>query len=118
KESLSRAVRRTRSVSERAAVNATLASGVETYGITYANIDTFAYYQFQDGYNTYGAGMDVKWKIPAEAKEGDYFTLNFGNQILLNRAPMYDEGETVPYDRLDSVEDRYTETHIGNLFFQ
>ncbi|MBY4975657.1 SpaA isopeptide-forming pilin-related protein, partial [Streptococcus suis] len=118
KESLSRAVRRTRSVSERAAVNATLASGVETYGITYANIDTFAYYQFQDGYNTYGAGMDVKWKIPAEAKEGDYFTLNFGNQILLNRAPMYDEGETVPYDRLDSVEDRYTETHTGNLFFQ
>ncbi|HFU4517379.1 TPA: SpaA isopeptide-forming pilin-related protein [Streptococcus suis] len=118
KESLSRAARRTRSVSERAAVNTTLASGVETYGITYANIDTFGYYQFQDGYNTYGAGMDVKWKIPAEAKEGDYFTLNFGNQILLNRAPMYDEGETVPYDRLDSVEDRYTDTHIGNLFFQ
>ncbi|HFI0960553.1 TPA: SpaA isopeptide-forming pilin-related protein [Streptococcus suis] len=118
KESLSRAVRRTRSVSERAAVNTTLASGVETYGITYANIDTFGYYQFQDGYNTYGAGMDVKWKLPAEAKEGDYFTLKFGNQILLNRAPMYDDNETVPYDRLDSVEDRYTETHIGNLFFQ
>ncbi|MGQ7549992.1 SpaA isopeptide-forming pilin-related protein, partial [Streptococcus suis] len=118
KESLARAARRTRSVSERAAVNTTLASGVETYGITYANIDTFAYYQFQDGYNTYGAGMDVKWKLPAEAKEGDYFTLKFGNQILLNRAPMYDDNETVPYDRLDSVEDRYTETHIGNLFFQ
>ncbi|MGU7819246.1 SpaA isopeptide-forming pilin-related protein, partial [Streptococcus suis] len=118
KESLARAARSARSVRERAAVNTTLAPGVETYGITYANIDTFAYYQFQDGYNTYGAGMDVKWKIPAEAKEGDYFTLNFGNQILLNRAPMYDEGETVPYDRLDSVEDRYTETHIGNLFFQ
>uniref|UniRef100_UPI000C1815C4 SpaA isopeptide-forming pilin-related protein n=1 Tax=Streptococcus suis TaxID=1307 RepID=UPI000C1815C4 len=118
KESLSRAVRRTRSVSERAAVNTTLAPGVETYGITYANIDTFAYYQFQDGYATYGAGMDVKWKLPAEAKEGDYFTLNFGNQILLNRAPMYDEGEEVPYGSLDSVGDRYPETHIGNLFFQ
>ncbi|HEL1812111.1 TPA: discoidin domain-containing protein, partial [Streptococcus suis] len=118
KESLARARRRSRSVSERAAVNTTLAPGVETYGITYANIDTFAYYQFQDGYNTYGAGMDIKWKLPAEAKEGDYFTLKFGNQILLNRAPMYDDNETVPYDRLDSVEDRYTETHIGNLFFQ
>ncbi|HEM3693931.1 TPA: discoidin domain-containing protein, partial [Streptococcus suis] len=117
KESLSRAVRRTRSVSERAAVNTTLASGVETYGITYANIDTFGYYQFQDGYSTYGAGMDVRWKLPAEAKEGDYFTLKFGNQILLNRAPMYDDNETVPYDRLDSVEDRYPDTHIGNLFF-
>ncbi|HFU4110291.1 TPA: SpaA isopeptide-forming pilin-related protein [Streptococcus suis] len=118
KESLARATRRSRSVSERAAVNTTLAPGVETYGITYANIDVFGYYQFQDGYNTYGAGMDVKWKLPAEAKEGDYFTLKFGNQILLNRAPMYDDNETVPYDRLDSVEDRYTETHIGNLFFQ
>ncbi|HFI0386108.1 TPA: SpaA isopeptide-forming pilin-related protein [Streptococcus suis] len=117
KESLSRAVRRTRSVSERAAVNTTLASGVETYGITYANIDTFGYYQFQDGYSTYGAGMDIRWKLPAEAKEGDYFTLKFGNQILLNRAPMYDDNETVPYDRLDSVEDRYPDTHIGNLFF-
>uniref|UniRef100_UPI000CF5BE23 SpaA isopeptide-forming pilin-related protein n=2 Tax=Streptococcus suis TaxID=1307 RepID=UPI000CF5BE23 len=118
KESLARATRRSRSVSERAAVNTTLAPGVETYGITYANIDTFAYYQFQDGYATYGAGMDVKWKLPAEAKEGDYFTLNFGNQILLNRAPMYDEGEEVPYGSLDSVGDRYPETHIGNLFFQ
>ncbi|HFI0365657.1 TPA: SpaA isopeptide-forming pilin-related protein, partial [Streptococcus suis] len=117
KESLSRATRRSRSVSERAAVNTTLAPGVETYGITYANIDTFGYYQFQDGFATYGAGMDVKWKIPAEAKEGDYFTLKFGNQILLNRAPMYDDNETVPYDRLDSVGDRYPDTHIGNLFF-
>ncbi|WP_105212649.1 SpaA isopeptide-forming pilin-related protein [Streptococcus suis] len=117
KESLSRAVRRTRSVSERAAVNTTLSPSVETYGITYANIDTFGYYQFQDGYSTYGAGMDIRWKLPAEAKEGDYFTLKFGNQILLNRAPMYDDNETVPYDRLDSVEDRYPDTHIGNLFF-
>ncbi|HFI0266639.1 TPA: SpaA isopeptide-forming pilin-related protein [Streptococcus suis] len=117
KESLARATRRSRSVSERAAVNTTLAPGVETYGITYANIDVFGYYQFQDGYNTYGAGMDVRWKLPAEAKEGDYFTLKFGNQILLNRAPMYDDNETVPYDRLDSVEDRYPDTHIGNLFF-
>ncbi|MGU7930619.1 SpaA isopeptide-forming pilin-related protein [Streptococcus suis] len=117
KESLARAARRARSVRERAAVNTTLSPGVETYGITYANIDTFGYYQFQDGYSTYGAGMDVKWKIPAEAKEGDYFTLKFGNQILLNRAPMYDDNETVPYDRLDSVEDRYPDTHIGNLFF-
>ncbi|HEM6508853.1 TPA: discoidin domain-containing protein [Streptococcus suis] len=117
KESAQHAVRRSRSVSERATGNA-LATGTETYGITYANIDTFAYYQFQDGYATYGAGMDVKWKLPAEAKEGDYFTLNFGNQILLNRAPMYDEGEEVPYGSLDSVGDRYPETHIGNLFFQ
>ncbi|HEM5140421.1 TPA: discoidin domain-containing protein, partial [Streptococcus suis] len=117
KESLSRAVRGTRSVSERAAVNTTLSPSVETYGITYANIDTFGYYQFQDGYSTYGAGMDIRWKLPAEAKEGDYFTLKFGNQILLNRAPMYDDNETVPYDRLDSVEDRYPDTHIGNLFF-
>ncbi|WP_061843580.1 SpaA isopeptide-forming pilin-related protein, partial [Streptococcus suis] len=117
KESLSRAVRRTRSVSERAAVNTTLSPSVETYGITYANIDTFGYYQFQDGYSTYGAGMDIRWKLPAEAKEGDYFTLKFGNQILLNRAPMYDDNETVPYDRLDSVEDRYPDTDIGNLFF-
>ncbi|HFI2660693.1 TPA: SpaA isopeptide-forming pilin-related protein [Streptococcus suis] len=117
KESLARATRRSRSVSERAAVNTTLAPGVETYGITYANIDTFGYYQFQDGYSTYGAGMDVRWKLPAEAKEGDYFTLRFGNQILLNRAPMYDDNETVPYDRLDSVPDRYSDTHIGNLFF-
>ncbi|WP_105157178.1 SpaA isopeptide-forming pilin-related protein [Streptococcus suis] len=117
KESLARAARRARSVRERAAVNTTLAPGVETYGITYANIDTFGYYQFQDGYSTYGAGMDVRWKLPAEAKEGDYFTLKFGNQILLNRAPMYDDNETVPYDRLDSVPDRYSDTHIGNLFF-
>ncbi|MGU7989198.1 SpaA isopeptide-forming pilin-related protein [Streptococcus suis] len=117
KESLARAARRARSVRERAAVNTTLSPGVETYGITYANIDTFGYYQFQDGYATYGAGMDVKWKLPAEAKEGDYFTLKFGNQILLNRAPMYDDNETVPYDRLDSVPDRYSDTHIGNLFF-
>ncbi|HEL1625564.1 TPA: discoidin domain-containing protein [Streptococcus suis] len=118
KASLARATRRSRSVSERAAVNTTLAPGVETYGITYANIDVFGYYQFQDGYSTYGAGMDVRWKLPAEAKEGDYFTLNFGNQILLNRAPMYDEGEEVPYGSLDSVGNRYPETHIGNLFFQ
>ncbi|MDG4526314.1 SpaA isopeptide-forming pilin-related protein [Streptococcus suis] len=117
KESLARAARRARSVRERAAVNTTLAPGVETYGITYANIDTFGYYQFQDGYSTYGAGMDVRWKLPAEAKEGDYFTLRFGNQILLNRAPMYDDNETVPYDSLDSVPDRYSDTHIGNLFF-
>ncbi|MBY4971292.1 SpaA isopeptide-forming pilin-related protein, partial [Streptococcus suis] len=117
KESLARAARSARSVRERVAVNTTLAPGVETYGITYANIDTFGYYQFQDGYATYGAGMDVRWKIPAEAKEGDYFTLKFGNQILLNRAPMYDDNETVPYDRLDSVPDRYSDTHIGNLFF-
>ncbi|MGQ7332791.1 SpaA isopeptide-forming pilin-related protein [Streptococcus suis] len=117
KESLARAARRARSVRERAAVNTTLSPGVETYGITYANIDTFGYYQFQDGYSTYGAGMDVRWKLPAEAKEGDYFTLRFGNQILLNRAPMYDDNETVPYDRLDSVPDRYSDTHIGNLFF-
>ncbi|HEM5163454.1 TPA: discoidin domain-containing protein [Streptococcus suis] len=117
KESLARATRRSRSVSERAAVNTTLAPGVETYGITYANIDTFGYYQFQDGYATYGAGMDVRWKIPAEAKEGDYFTLKFGNQILLNRAPMYADNETVPYDSLDSEAERYPETHIDNLFF-
>uniref|UniRef100_UPI00187690EF SpaA isopeptide-forming pilin-related protein n=1 Tax=Streptococcus suis TaxID=1307 RepID=UPI00187690EF len=117
KESLARAARSARSVRERAAVNTTLSPGVETYGITYANIDTFGYYQFQDGYSTYGAGMDIRWKLPAEAKEGDYFTLKFGNQILLNRAPMYDDNETVPYDRLDSVEDRYPDTHIGNLFF-
>ncbi|MGU8044987.1 SpaA isopeptide-forming pilin-related protein [Streptococcus suis] len=117
KESLARAARRARSVRERAAVNTTLSPSVETYGITYANIDTFGYYQFQDGYSTYGAGMDIRWKLPAEAKEGDYFTLKFGNQILLNRAPMYDDNETVPYDRLDSVEDRYPDTHIGNLFF-
>ncbi|MFM0586537.1 SpaA isopeptide-forming pilin-related protein [Streptococcus suis] len=117
KESLARAARSARSVRERAAVNTTLSPGVETYGITYANIDTFGYYQFQDGYSTYGAGMDVRWKLPAEAKEGDYFTLRFGNQILLNRAPMYDDNETVPYDRLDSVPDRYSDTHIGNLFF-
>ncbi|NQM49925.1 hypothetical protein HO405_10995, partial [Streptococcus suis] len=117
KESLARAARSARSVRERAAVNTTLAPGVETYGITYANIDTFGYYQFQDGYATYGAGMDVRWKIPAEAKEGDYFTLKFGNQILLNRAPMYDDNETVPYDSLDSEAERYPETHIDNLFF-
>lgn len=111
--------RQARSIEERATVpSVTLGSGVETYGITYANIDTFGYYQFQDGYNTYGAGMDVKWKLPAEAKEGDYFTLNFGNQILLNRAPMYSDSETVPYDRLDSVENRYTDEGIENLFFQ
>ncbi|MGU7916233.1 SpaA isopeptide-forming pilin-related protein [Streptococcus suis] len=117
KESLARAARRARSVRERAAVNTTLAPGVETYGITYANIDTFGYYQFQDGYSSYGAGMDVRWKLPAEAKEGDYFTLKFGNQILLNRAPMYADNEVVPYGSLDSVPDRYPETHIGNLFF-
>ncbi|HEL1662622.1 TPA: discoidin domain-containing protein, partial [Streptococcus suis] len=117
KESLARAARSARSVRERAAVNTTLAPGVETYGITYANIDTFGYYQFQDGYATYGAGMDVRWKIPAEAKEGDYFTLKFGNQILLNRAPMYGDNETVPYDSLDSEAERYPETHIDNLFF-
>ncbi|HFU4517372.1 TPA: SpaA isopeptide-forming pilin-related protein [Streptococcus suis] len=117
KESLARAARSARSVRERAAVNTTLAPGVETYGITYANIDTFGYYQFQDGYSTYGAGMDVRWKLPAEAKEGDYFTLKFGNQILLNRAPMYADNEVVPYGSLDSVPDRHPETHIGNLFF-
>lgn len=95
-----------------------LPAGMEVFGITYANIDTFGYYQYQDGYSTYGAGLDVKWKLPAEAKAGDYFTLRIGNEILLNRAPMYSNNETVPYSQLDKVGDRYPEVHVKNLFFQ
>ncbi|MDD7183218.1 hypothetical protein [Peptostreptococcus porci] len=89
----------------------TLAEGVNVtnidnvYGITYANIDTFGYYEYstgQFGYNEYGAGMDIKFKLPKEAKEGDYFTLNYGEQLMINKMPMYGDNEEVPYASLDS----------------
>lgn len=89
------------------------------YGITYANIDTFAYYEYNTGqysHNEYGAGMEIKFKLPREAKEGDYFTLNYGEQLLLNKMPMYADNETVPYDSLDSQPNRYNNKQ-DNIFF-
>ncbi|MCI5997823.1 MAG: discoidin domain-containing protein [Parvimonas sp.] len=89
------------------------------YGITYANIDTFGYYEYSTGkfgYNEYGAGMDIKFKLPKEAKEGDYFTLNYGDQLLLNKMPMYADNEEVPYASLDSQPNRYNNRH-DNIFF-
>lgn len=103
----------------------TLAEGVNVtnidnvYGITYANIDTFGYYEYstgQFGYNEYGAGMDIKFKLPKEAKEGDYFTLNYGDQLMINKMPMYGDNEEVPYASLDSQPNRYNNRH-DNIFF-
>lgn len=107
----------------------TLAEGVNVsnidnvYGITYANIDTFGYYEYKRKignetviYNEHGAGMDIKFKLPKEAKEGDYFTLNYGEQLMINKMPMYGDNEEVPYASLDSQPNRYNNRH-DNIFF-
>lgn len=90
----------------------------ERYGVVRANIDTFAYYEIKNvtsgvgEYHWYGAGLDVYWQLPAEAKEGDYFTLKLPPEIELDQAPIFGSNDVIDYRNLDK--------NISNdkLFFQ
>lgn len=81
----------------------------EHYGVVRAKLDTFAYYEIPNvtsnngEYHWYGAGLDIFWQLPKEAKEGDYFTLKLPPEVELDQAPIYGDDEQVDYRKLDEI---------------
>lgn len=119
------------SVTEYAGPDLNWKQNYDGYGITRLSLDFFSFYERKgraettqgfgkkiEGFTTawYGSSMDFDWRLPAEAREGDYFTLKVeDNSIFFNRAPMYADHEVVPYATLDQVENRY-HGHQDNKF--
>lgn len=95
----------------------------ERYGITSVDVDDFKFYVLSPYAQTGGvytddeyvmqSAMKMTWAIPAEAKEGDFFTLTIPKYLSISRRPTEDE----IFFKIKDIDNEWNEWVIMNVYY-